>query len=114
VPEVRFQPGGPAQGLHRGHGDFRIYLVPLRLDYTNQRGRARPDGEEFVPGLLDQFVAVGEDQSAGSGGGFEKRFNKSRHNNGFARAGGVYHQGTENAALFRGVYLINTFLLIRT
>ena len=60
------EPGPATQGLHTGHHDRGRVLIPRRLHHA--QGQRRIDEVQFVEGLLDQLVAVRQDQGAAARG----------------------------------------------
>ena len=54
------QPGATAQGLHTGHDRRRGMLVARRLH--DPQGEGGIDQAQFVHGLLDELIAVRQDE----------------------------------------------------
>jgi hypothetical protein len=50
----------PAEGLHTGDHYGRLMIMALGFDHTDLH--ARIDPAEFIDSLLDEFIAVGQDE----------------------------------------------------
>jgi hypothetical protein len=87
--EIRHEagkPGAAAQGLHTGHDGGGGMLVARRLH--DPEGQGGINQAQFLYGLLDEFIPVGEDE-----GPAPAPLDQERKDNGFARPRGQHEQG---------------------
>jgi len=107
--EIRYQtrqPGAAAHGLHTGHDGGGGMLVALRLhDPQGQRGI---DEVQFVHGLLDELIAVREDE-----GPAPPPLDEEGKDHGFARAGWQDEQRALRPAGRGGKQGRDRFVLVR-
>jgi hypothetical protein len=94
-----------AQRLHTGHHDRGGVLVSRRLHHPE--GERRIDQVQFVECLLDQFVAVGQDERPAA-----PALHEQGEDDRFARAGGQHQQGAVHPACGRGQQRGHGFMLV--
>ena len=106
--EIRYQtrqPGPATQGLHTGHHDGGGMLITRRLH--DPQGQGGIDQAEFVHGLLDEFIAVRQDE----GPAMAPLDEEGKHN-GFARPRGQHEQGSVDPARRGGKEGRHRFILV--
>jgi hypothetical protein len=80
------QPGAAAQGLHTGHDGWGGMLVARRLH--DPQGQGGINQAQFVHGLLDELIAVRQDEGPAT-----VPLDQKGKDNGFARSRGQHEQG---------------------
>ena len=100
------QPGPTTQGLHTGHHNRGGQVIPRRLHHP--QGERRIDQVQFVEGLLDQLVAVGQDERPAAAA-----LHEQGEDDRFARAGGQDQQGAVHPAGCSGQQGGHGFMLVR-